>query len=208
MCSRRDPPKETDFFKNAVESTSLLLLNHKICKDRWTPVVAFYMYLSKLYGGYSAYLKIEKEQWLNLPDNMKCLAIFEKYKGSSIVGEWMLGDHKSFYGNPVTEALLILGDLVVNPKRMDNYTDAPIVIQDFTEVMEFSIEYMNEMHPIIYEFIEELQKYSKKYEYEDRIAIQTFQRIQKRHNSGCLTALLTIVSCVSLTVFLLFSLLL
>lgn len=208
MCAYREPIKETDFFRSAVQSAIYVIMKHKICQNAIGPVEGFFMHLAKLYGGASAYFHIVDEQHLDHPINQKCCSIFEKYKGERIVGEWMLGDHKAFYGNPVTEALLILGDLLVNPQRREDYTGAPKVVQDFTELMEFSVAYMNEMHPIIYEYIEELQKYAKQFESADRALYQSLMGRSKKQSSGCLVTVLTFLSVVSFVVFALISLLL
>ena len=72
----------------------------------------------------------------------KLLNIYHTTKDSDFRGEWLLGGYASFLDNPVTRAMIVYGDLAVNPGCAADYKNAPVILHGITELAEFQIDFI------------------------------------------------------------------
>lgn len=76
----------------------------------------------------------------------------EFLNGKDLRAEWLYGNIEGIIRNPVLNCCIGFGDILVNPSCADDYEHAPILINDFFEVANFSMLFNSKFFPMMVEF--------------------------------------------------------
>lgn len=123
-------------------------------------VLAFLLTVSSKYVGSSYYSKVttatpELATFLD-----KRLSLYALTSPNEVRGEWLFSHQGIDKTQPLIKRLLIFGDLITNPVCADNYVDAPAMLQNFSDVVSFSLIMLGKVLDIVQVFTLRLTKSS------------------------------------------------
>lgn len=135
---REHPYSEMPVFLRCVNRIFHTLSQLSICKEMAKEeVVAFVLSISAKLVGDSYYRKVVEAT----PDIKafvdKRLLLYSLIMPSEVRAEWLLSKEKMDREDPYSKRWAIFGDLITNPACGDDYSHAPRMMRDFTDVIEF-----------------------------------------------------------------------
>ena len=135
---REHPYFEMPVFLRCVNRIFHTLSKLSICKELTKEeVVAFVLSISAKLVGDSYYRKVVEAT----PDTKafidKRLLLYSLTMPSEVRAEWLLSKEKMDREDPYSKRWAIFGDLITNPACGDDYSHAPRMMRDFSDVIEF-----------------------------------------------------------------------
>lgn len=140
-------------FHAAYKSILSAVNKHEISRGHNREVSAYLCYLTFAILDYDApqYIPVSPDEFM-----YQRMRLYANLSPTDLLNNWLCPDVPDLSENPLFNAFIAFGDLLINSNARKDYHSAPLVLHDFTETVSFGISMLQIVLPLTNGYIEQL----------------------------------------------------